>query len=378
MIGLTLALSILMPMGCGSTPTPPGMVRVEGGEVVVIPDTAGVTVAPFFMDLALASSDGRPTVGLSWDQAQARCAARGLRLPTDAEWQLLTPQTSGPNELWGEVFQWTATRYAPPAGQPTAPEMRGARRVVRGSCCPFMPAWDAPDHRAAYPQDRRSSWIGYRCAGPIDPGDDANLALDAQLVLPPAALDEGEAVRQVLAGLWGPDRAPTDPAVQELIHALPEGATVADVGCGLGVLSLELQRAVGPQGQVLAVDIDPEVLHFVRAVAKAQGADGIRTVQATPGDASLPTGCCELVLLYDMANSLREEDLAAFVASVALAVAPGGKLAVYHLPGPPPPTKVLEGLKARGLEQTLTVRDPTTNPTEPERHAEKLWVFTRP
>ncbi len=371
------ALSLMALVGCGSSAPPPGMVRIEGGAVRVLPDEDPVQVAPFLVDRALAAEGEGPLRGLSWDQAQARCAERGLRLPTDAEWLRMTQDQAELEALTGVLFQWTTTPYATPPGEPTAPEMKGERRVLRGSCCPFTPAWSAPEHRAAYPRDRGSHWIGHRCAGPVGRGD-PNLERDGEPALPPAAIDEGEAVRQLLAGLYGPDRAPTDPDVRSLIDALEPGATVADIGCGLGALALQLHQAVGPEGLVWAVDVDPEVLAFAKTLAEHEGAGSVHTVLAQPDDASLPPDSCDLVLLYDMANSLRPEDLPGFSSSLARAVAPGGRLAVYHLPGPPPPTVVLEALEARGLTLEKAIGDPTSNPKDPEQRADKLWIFVRP
>ncbi len=375
-----LPLLLLLLWGCRQPP-PSGMLRVEGGPVSLQPDAPPAELAPFFIDRLPASTQGEPSVRVSWDEAQARCAERGLRLPTDAEWQhLASAPVEGVEGLTGTVFHWTGTAYAPRAGEPEAraPEMRGDRRVVRGACCAFMPAWSDPDHRAAYPRDRRSSWIGYRCAGPASGDDDPNLALDGLRGPDPASIDEGEAVRQLLAGLWGPDRQPTDPAVLELVRALPPDATVADVGCGLGALALELRGELGPEGRVLAVDVDPEVLAFVRAVAQQRGAEGIEAILARPDDVALPPGSSALVLLYDMANSLRQEHLPGFAESVARAVAPGGRVAVYHLPGPPPPSEVLEALEAQGLTLQQAVADPTSSPMDPGSQADKLWVFSKP
>jgi SAM-dependent methyltransferase len=349
----------------GCAEPPPGMIRVDDGPG---------PLAPFYADRALAQEGGAPLVGLTWDEAQARCAARGLRLPTDGEWQALLEHAPEVESLHGALFQWTATRWEPPPESAVLPELRGERRVVRGSCCPWMPAWSAPDHRAAFARSRGSRWLGFRCAGPV--AEDLNLALDAPP--PPATVDEGEAIRQLLSDLWGPGRAPTDPAVADLITALPRGAGVADVGCGLGALAIELARAVGPEGTVYAVDIDPEVLAFARAVAREAGAHAVQPVQATPTALGLPAGCCQLVLLYDMANSLQPGEVAAFSASAAAALAPGGRLAVYHTPGPTPPTAVLDALSERGLEQELLLRDPLRGATPGGEAPAKLWVFGKP
>jgi predicted methyltransferase len=51
--------------------------------------------------------------------------------------------------------------------------------------------------------------------------------------------------------------------------ALTAGSRVADVGAGDGFFTLRLARAVGPEGLVLAVDIDPKMLELLKQLAEA-------------------------------------------------------------------------------------------------------------
>jgi len=53
------------------------------------------------------------------------------------------------------------------------------------------------------------------------------------------------------------------------------GATVVDVGCGMGFHALDLARLVGPEGRVICLDIQPEMLdNLVKRAARA-GLEGI-------------------------------------------------------------------------------------------------------
>ncbi|MGB5880104.1 MAG: class I SAM-dependent methyltransferase, partial [Thermoanaerobaculia bacterium] len=52
-----------------------------------------------------------------------------------------------------------------------------------------------------------------------------------------------------------------------------QGMTVLDVGCGMGHFSLGLARMVGSDGQVIAVDLQPEMLEVLSARANKEGLD---------------------------------------------------------------------------------------------------------
>jgi len=54
------------------------------------------------------------------------------------------------------------------------------------------------------------------------------------------------------------------------------GATVMDFGCGMGLFSIAMARLVGPQGKVIAVDLQQKMLDVLaRRAAKAGVADRI-------------------------------------------------------------------------------------------------------
>lgn len=78
------------------------------------------------------------------------------------------------------------------------------------------------------------------------------------------------------------------------------GQTVCDLGCGNGYYTLDLAKLVGAEGKVLAVDIQPEMLHLLSERAKQAGLDNIELIENTPIDPKLPEGAVDLILLVDV------------------------------------------------------------------------------
>ncbi|MBU0509047.1 class I SAM-dependent methyltransferase [bacterium] len=53
-----------------------------------------------------------------------------------------------------------------------------------------------------------------------------------------------------------------------------EGMTVVEPGPGMGFYTLDLARLVGPQGRVIAIDVQPKMLKAVQRRARKAGLDG--------------------------------------------------------------------------------------------------------
>lgn len=49
------------------------------------------------------------------------------------------------------------------------------------------------------------------------------------------------------------------------------GMTVADIGCGMGFFTLAIARLVGPNGKVIAVDLQPKMLGALESRARKAG-----------------------------------------------------------------------------------------------------------
>lgn len=101
------------------------------------------------------------------------------------------------------------------------------------------------------------------------------------------------------------------------------GASVADVGCGPGAMSVVLARLVGPGGRVVAVDRDPDALAAARATADEAGVDNVSVLVGDADDCGIPPASVDVVMIRHVLahNGGREEAIVRHAASV---VRPGG------------------------------------------------------
>ena len=100
------------------------------------------------------------------------------------------------------------------------------------------------------------------------------------------------------------------------------GMRVMDVGCGAGFASIGLARLVGDQGQVVSVDVQPEMLAKVSKRAEQAGlGHRIQPHQGMAGDLGTE-GQFDFINAFYMAHEV--PDLKSFLTQIYACLAPGG------------------------------------------------------
>ena len=109
--------------------------------------------------------------------------------------------------------------------------------------------------------------------------------------------------------------------------AVQPGTAIADIGAGSGYNSTLLSKMVGT-GKVYAVDVEPEMIAYLKARIKLEGHKSIIPVLSTEQKVSLPANSIDIMLLVDVYHEFSfpyEMTL-----SMLEALKPGGKLVLVE------------------------------------------------
>ena len=81
---------------------------------------------------------------------------------------------------------------------------------------------------------------------------------------------------------------------------LKRGMTVCDMGCGNGFHSLQIAEMVGEKGQVVGVDVQPEMLKLLRDRMEEKAIENVIPILGSFHNPRLPINSIDLILLVDV------------------------------------------------------------------------------
>jgi len=110
---------------------------------------------------------------------------------------------------------------------------------------------------------------------------------------------------------------------------LQPGMIVVDVGCGPGRLTIPIAAQIGPQGEVVALDIQPGMLRRVQEKTQAAHLTNIRFLQAGAGEGQLGRSQYDRAVLATVLGEI--PDRAAALKEIFEALKPGGILSVTEV-----------------------------------------------
>lgn len=106
------------------------------------------------------------------------------------------------------------------------------------------------------------------------------------------------------------------------------GMTVLDVGCGMGHFSLGMARLVGPNGKVISVDLQEQMLQRVRKRAEKAGLSDRIITHVCHTDRIGVTEPIDFALAFWMVHEV--PDMTVFFTEIRSILKPSGKLLIVE------------------------------------------------
>lgn len=165
-------------------------------------------------------------------------------------------------------------------------------------------------------------------------------------------------------------------AVVEALNLQPTD-TVADIGAGTGYFSFRISPKV-PQGRVLAVDIQPEMLDILQFLKQENQISNVEPVLGAIDNPHLPTRSVDLALMVDAYHEFAYPK--EMMEKVVDALKPGGRVVLVEYRGENPliPIKGLHKMAQRQVKRELQAVGlvwQTTQEFLPQQH---VMIFAKP
>jgi len=110
------------------------------------------------------------------------------------------------------------------------------------------------------------------------------------------------------------------------LGAIEPGERVVDIGCGAGIDSLIAARMVGPDGQVIGVDMTPAMLNKARRAAGESGLDNVIFRQGYGEELPVADDWADVIISNGVLNLMPDKD--AGLKEMARVLQPNGRLQI--------------------------------------------------
>jgi ubiquinone/menaquinone biosynthesis C-methylase UbiE len=102
------------------------------------------------------------------------------------------------------------------------------------------------------------------------------------------------------------------------------GMKIADMGSGVGYMTLRMAKRVGPTGKIYGVDLQPGMLQKLRENAAKAGLMNIEPILSDVADPKLPANSVDMILMVDVYHEFSQPQ--AMIRKLRDALKPDGRL----------------------------------------------------
>lgn len=152
---------------------------------------------------------------------------------------------------------------------------------------------------------------------------------------------------------------------------------VADIGAGTGYFSFRISPLV-PKGQVLAVDVQPEMIEILNFLKNENQAHNVAPILGSSTDPQLPEASVDLALMVDAYHEF--EYPKEMMLAIAHSLKPGGRVALVEYRGENPliPIKALHKMTQRQVRRELEQVGLVWQETHEDLPQQHVLVFQKP
>jgi len=134
---------------------------------------------------------------------------------------------------------------------------------------------------------------------------------------------------------------------------LKRGMTVCDMGCGNGFHTLQIAELVGEKGQVVGVDVQPEMLTLLRKRMEEKAIENVIPILGSFHNPRLPINSIDLILLVDVYHEFSHPEQ--MLAAMRKSLKPDGVIVLveFREEDPDVPIKPLHKMSKKQVNKEL-------------------------